>query len=73
MALEVKGLERVFRFTKNNTKIDLADPDPARTPEQVMSLYANQYPELTTSTVHGPVFEKDKVLYEFKTVIGTKG
>lgn len=51
----------------------LPDPDPARTPEQVMMFYSNQYPFLTTATVHGPEIEGDKMLYEFRTVLGTKG
>lgn len=73
MALQITGLDRKFRFKQNSTEIVLTDPDPARTPEQVMMLYSNQYPELTTATVHGPVFEDDAAVYEFKTTIGTKG
>lgn len=71
--LEIKGLERKFRFGSNGAKIDLADPDPERTPEQVMQLLANQYPALTTATVSGPAIENDKIVYEFKTTMGTKG
>ena len=70
---QVTGLEREFRFTQDRQDVVLPDPDPNRSPEQVMMLYANQYPFLTTATVHGPVNDGDKVVYEFKTVIGTKG
>ena len=70
---QVTGLEREFRFTQDGETVSLPDPDPSRTPEQVMMLYANQYPFLTTATVHGPAQEEDKVIYEFKTVLGTKG
>ncbi len=73
MAVGVTGLERQFRFTNNGVTVKLGDPDPDRTPEQVMTLYSNQYPSLTTASVHGPVIEKDKVVYEFKTTVGTKG
>lgn len=73
MALQITGLERIFRFKNNGTEIKLNDPNPDSSPEQVMSLYSNQYPELTTATVHGPVVEDGKALYEFKTTIGTKG
>lgn len=71
--LVVSGLDRVFRFKNNGTDVTLSDPDPERTPEQVMQLYANQYPALTTASVHGPTMEKDKAVYEFKTTMGTKG
>ncbi|MDL2230400.1 PRTRC system protein C [Alistipes sp. OttesenSCG-928-L06] len=70
---EVTGLDREFRFKQDGQDVTLPDPDPERTPEQVMALYAATYPFLTTATVHGPVTEGDKVVYEFKTVLGTKG
>ena len=73
MALSVKGMKRVFIIRKNGAGIQLSDPNPDFTPEEVMSYYSNMYPELTTSTVHGPVFKDDTVHYEFKTVIGSKG
>ncbi len=72
-SLTVNGLERAFKFSNNGTSVTLTDPDPERTPEQIMNLFANQYPSLTTASVHGPVFEKDKMVYEFKTTMGTKG
>lgn len=70
---QVTGLQREFKFRQDGQDIVLTDPDPSRSPEQVMMLYAGQYPFLTTATVHGPVTEGDKVAYEFKTVLGTKG
>ena len=73
MALSVKGMERVFSMRRNGTGIQLPDPNPDFTPDEVMSYYSNLYPELTTSTVHGPVFKDDTVQYEFRTVIGRKG
>ena len=42
-------------------------------PDEVMAFYSGTYPELTTSTCHGPKVEGDKAVYEFKTVVGTKG
>ncbi len=73
MALEVQGLEREFRFKHNGQDVNLPDPDPARSPEQVMQFYANQYPELTTASVGATRHEDGKVVYEFQTTIGTKG
>lgn len=69
MALQISTYKRVFKHG-NNT---LADPNPDMTPEQVMCFYSNQYPELTTSNVHGPKIEGDEAVYTFKTTVGTKG
>ncbi|NDV81358.1 PRTRC system protein C [Bacteroides sp. 51] len=69
MALNVTGLERVFKH-KDKT---LSDPDAQMIPDEVMSFYSNTYPELTTSNLHGPKIEEDKAIYEFKSVVGTKG
>lgn len=73
MAFEVTGLEREFRIHIDGEPITLTDPDPSRSPEQVMIFYANQYPTLTTATVHGPEHSEGKIVYEFKTTLGTKG
>ena len=51
----------------------LDDPDGNLSPNEVMDFYSRVYPELTTASVNGPVFEEDKAVYEFKTTIGTKG
>ena len=51
----------------------LSDPNKTMTPEEVMQFYSGTFPELTTSTVHGPKMDGDKAVYEFKTVVGTKG
>ena len=69
MALNVQGMKRVFKYG-NRT---LEDPGKNMSPEEVMQFYSGTYPELTTSNVHGPKVEDDKAVYEFKTVVGTKG
>lgn len=69
MALNITTLPRVF---KHGT-IELTDPDRNLSPDEVMSFYSNTYPELTTSNVHGPKIEGDKVIYEFRTIVGVKG
>lgn len=73
MALDIKGLKRVFKLKKGNTTLTLDDPDSKMTLAEVMDFYSMTYPELTTATVHGPEFEEDRGVYEFKTTIGTKG
>ena len=69
MALDIKGLKRVFK----HGGVELSDPDITMTPDDVMSFYSNQYSELTTSTIQGPTIEGDKAMYHFLTTVGVKG
>ncbi len=48
MALEIKGLQRIFKMKKNSTEMELADPDSNMSPSEVMDFYSMTYPELTT-------------------------
>lgn len=73
MALEMKGLKRVFKMKKDNTVLTLNDPDADMSLNEVMDFYSMTYPELTTATVHGPELDEDMAVYEFKTTIGVKG
>lgn len=73
MALEIKGLQRVFKFKKDSKELVLGDPDNSLSVNDVMDFYSMTYPELITATVHGPEWEEDKAVYRFKTTIGVKG
>lgn len=73
MALQTTALERQFSFVKGKETVKLPDPNPAFTPLEVAKFYANQHPELTTSSVEGPLVTGTAVGYEFKTSVGTKG
>ena len=73
MALEIKGLKRVFKLKKNGETLKLDDPNPEMAVNDVMDFYSMTYPELTTATPHGPAMEDDCAVYELKTTIGTKG
>ena len=69
MALEVKGVPRVFKH--NNETLD--DPNSEYTPEEVLKYYTIQHSNLTGAKVTGPVFENGKATYTFTTSVGTKG
>ena len=71
MALNITTAVRVFVIDK--TGVEIPDPDPKLSLEDVMALYSGMFPELTTATIHGPEYKEDKVIYRFKSVIGTKG
>ena len=59
MALESKGLQRVFKFKKDSMELVLDDPNSELSVNEVMDFYSMTYPELTTATVHGPEWEDD--------------
>ena len=73
MALDIKGIRRVFKLKKGNSTLVLEDPDSRMSLTEVTDFYSMNYPELTTATLHGPEFEEDRAIYHFKTTIGTKG
>ena len=73
MALDIKGLKRVFNLKKGNGTLTLEDPDSRMSLSEVTDFYSINYPELTTATLHGPELEEDRAVYRFKTTIGTKG
>ena len=68
MALEIKGLQRIFKFRKDSKELVLSDPNSSLSVNEVMDFYSMTYP-----TVHGPEWEEDKAVYRFKTTIGVKG
>lgn len=73
MALDIKGIKRVFKLKKGNSTLVLEDPDSRMSLTEVTDFYSMNYPELTTATLHGPEFEEDRAVYHFKSTIGTKG
>lgn len=73
MALDIKGLKRVFILKKGNDTLTLEAPDSRMSLSEVTDFYSINYPELTTATLHGPELEEDRAVYRFKTTIGTKG
>lgn len=66
MALDIKGLKRVFILKKGNGTLTLEDPDSRMSLSEVTDFYSINYPELTTATLHGPELEEDRAVYRFK-------
>lgn len=73
MALEVTNLTRKFSFKKDGKDIDIPDPNPEMTAEEIMKMNAAVYPELTNGMVTGPVVIDDKAIYTFTTKAGKLG
>jgi len=53
--------------------LELVDPDPGLTPEQVRDVHAISHPELATATVTGPRKSGEDDVYTFERAIGAKG
>lgn len=60
---------RVFRYSG----IELPDPGAHMSPDQIRNLYSATYPELTAAAVEGPTASGDRLVYEFRRAVGTKG
>jgi PRTRC genetic system protein C len=60
---------RIFSYSGLN----LPDPNPRFSPDEVKAAYAAQYPELATAAINGPEAVGDKLRYEFVRAIGAKG
>ena len=76
MALQVKAAKRKFILEKEKGKkdsIELKDPHPKMTIEEVVKHYSGEHPELITANVEGPKMDGDTAVYKFTTVLGTKG
>ena len=50
-------------FTLNGVKIP--DPDKSLSPEEVRSVLATLYPDITTASITGPEAAGDKLRYNF--------
>lgn len=53
--------------------LELADPNPNFTAEQVKEYWAGVYPELTQAAIEGPEQTEEGVIFEFEKAVGTKG
>lgn len=67
--MEIKTLTRSFKYNG----ITLTDPDPGKTPDQVRTIYAYQYPELLNAVIEGPVTKGGISTYTFARAAGSKG
>ncbi|HTG60255.1 MAG TPA: PRTRC system protein C [Terriglobia bacterium] len=67
--MEAEKLVREFCYNG----VRLADPNPNLTIEEVRSLYAAAYPDITTAAIEGPEALQNKLVYRFTRAIGAKG
>jgi PRTRC genetic system protein C len=69
MSISIAALIREFTYNG----VNLPDPGPTFSPDQVRDLYTAQYPELTTATVDGPEIGGEVARYKFVRAAGAKG
>jgi len=69
MTIQAQQLQRVFTFNG----VNLPDPGPDFTPEEVKDVYVNMYPDLSTAILSAPEVADDVVTYKFARNVGTKG
>jgi PRTRC genetic system protein C len=69
MAIEVKPIERVFRYSG----MTLSDPGSNLEPRAVRDLYSAQYPELTTAEIQAGEVVNGQQEITFRRMVGTKG
>ena len=67
--IEAKVLSRSFTYNG----VNLPDPDPRMSPDEVKAVYSHQYPELATAAITGPDASGEHLVYSFVRAIGTKG
>ena len=67
--MTIEKTPRFFRYSG----LLLPDIDERLSVENVRSMYAATYPEITTAAVTGPEAIDGKLVYTFTKAIGTKG
>ena len=71
MSMQLEIAKRVFMY--DDTELD--DPDPNMSPEEVLEVYKDVYPELTSGSLGEPEISEDgnTVTYELERHVGKKG
>jgi PRTRC genetic system protein C len=69
MTIAITKLTREFTYNGMN----LLDPGPTYSPDEVRDVYSAQYPELTTAAIDGPEFSGEVARFKFVRAAGAKG
>jgi PRTRC genetic system protein C len=73
MPLEVLTPDRKFIFKRDGKDIELSDPNPDFSVEEVLKFHAGKYPELTNGVVEGPKVIGDRATYTVSAQAGRLG
>lgn len=72
MAIKIEKTKRIFQLTKSGKVIELSDPNPKLSIDEVSDFYSSKFPELLNS-IHETKEKNGDLIISFKTVAGTKG
>lgn len=67
--MKVVDITRKFKYNS----VDLHDPNPSLSADDVRQFYATQYPELLNAVVEGPVTKAGVATFTFTRAAGAKG
>ncbi len=67
--MKVQALKRKFNYNG----VDLPDPGPDLSPEQVREVFSANFPEITSAAIEGPEQKGGALVYTFRRAAGTKG
>jgi PRTRC genetic system protein C len=67
--IKAKELKRFFKYNGAS----LEDPGLQYSPEEVKEVYTLAYQELTNAVIEGPLTQDNKLIYEFRRAVGSKG
>ncbi len=70
---EVVKLIRKFEIEKAGKKIQIDDPNPEMSEEEVRKFLCATYPDLTNAVLYGPEIKNEVMVYGFKTSFAPKG
>ena len=73
--MQIEKTERAFRYREGNSSggVNLPDPDPSLDVENVRTLFAATFPEITTAALTGPEVVDGKLIWTFTKAVGCKG
>jgi PRTRC genetic system protein C len=73
--MQIKKMERVFKYLEGKSAggLTLPDPNPALDVESVRALFCATFPEIATAALTGPEVVGDKLVYTWTKAIGVKG
>jgi PRTRC genetic system protein C len=71
----IENMQRKFLVTIRGKEIDLPDLGYDKTPEEVIKMYSDTYPELLNSAIQGPEIDSktNVATYSTKPSMGSKG
>lgn len=72
ITMEITVISRKFKFISKDAEIELNDIQGLQ-PEEIKNVYAGTYPELTNGKIEYKGIINNEEVYEFRTIIGTKG